>query len=79
MLIHPWGVLTSGIKAGVNTMTLTKALTVTAAKQLTVKVTDNEDKVVTAKTGSFSFVSPYYWGCGGSRCDSNRECDQGSY
>ena len=56
------GVLTSGIKAGVNTMTLTKALTVTAAKQLTVKVTDNEDKVVTAKTGSFSFVSPYYWG-----------------
>lgn len=46
--------LTSGIKAGVNTMTLTKALTVTAAKQLTVKVTDNEDKVVTAKTGSFS-------------------------
>ena len=56
------GVLTSGIKAGVNTLTLTKALTVTAAKQLTVKVTDNEDKVVTAKTGFFSFVSPYYWG-----------------
>ena len=56
------GALTSGIKAGVNTVTLTKALTVTAAKQLTVKVTDNENKVVTAKTGSFSFVSPYYWG-----------------
>lgn len=56
------GTLISGIKAGVNTVTLTKALTVTAAKQLTVKVTDNEDKVVTAKTGSFNFVSPYYWG-----------------
>lgn len=56
------GALTSGIKAGVNTVTLTKPLTVTAAKQLAVKVTDNEDKVVTAKTGSFSFVSPYYWG-----------------
>lgn len=56
------GALTSGIKAGVNTVTLIKPLTVMAAKQLTVKVTDNEDKVVTAKTGAFSFVSPYYWG-----------------
>lgn len=49
-------------KAGVNTVTLTSALTVSAAKQLSVVVTDAESKTVTAKTGAFSFVSPYYYG-----------------
>lgn len=67
------GALTSGIKAGVNTVTLTKPLTVTAAKQLTVNVTDNEDKVVTSKTGSFSFVSPYYWGAVASGATATEE------
>ncbi|MDO4285162.1 MAG: hypothetical protein Q4C60_07470 [Eubacteriales bacterium] len=56
------GSLTSGIKAGVNTVTLATALTVTANKQLTAVVTDGEDKTVSAGTGSFTFVSPYYWG-----------------
>ncbi|EET60437.1 hypothetical protein BRYFOR_07633 [Marvinbryantia formatexigens DSM 14469] len=56
------GVLTSGIKAGVNTVTLTAPLTVTANKQLSVTVTDADNKTVTAKTGTYTFVSPYYYG-----------------
>ena len=56
------GSLTEGIKAGANAITLSKALTVTANKQLSVKVTDAEKKVVTAKTGAYTFVSPYYYG-----------------
>lgn len=56
------GSLTSGIKGGANTVTLTKPLTVTANKQLSVKVTDAENKPVTAKTGTFTFVIPYYYG-----------------
>lgn len=56
------GSLTSGINAGANTVTLTSELTVTTNKQLSVKVTDNEDKVVSANTGAFTFVSPYYYG-----------------
>lgn len=56
------GSLTEGIKAGANPITLTKALSVTANKQLSVKVTDAENKVVTAKTGAYTFVSPYYYG-----------------
>lgn len=56
------GSLTSGIKGGANTVTLTKPLTVTANKQLSVKVTDAENKPVTAKTGAFTFVNPYYYG-----------------
>ena len=56
------GSLTSGIKAGVNTVTLTNPLTVTTNKQLSVTITDNENKSITAKTGTFTFVSPYYYG-----------------
>ena len=56
------GTLTEGIKGGANTVTLTKPLTVTANKQLSVKVTDSDSKTVTAKTGAFTFVSPYYYG-----------------
>lgn len=58
----PLGSLTSGIQAGANTVTLTSPLTVTANKQLSVKVTDNEDKTITVKTGTFTFVHPYYYG-----------------
>ena len=56
------GSLTSGIQAGANTVTLTEALTISSNKQLSVTVTDNEDKTVTAKTGTFTFVNPYYYG-----------------
>lgn len=56
------GSLASGIVAGANTVTLTNPLAVSSNKQLSVTVTDNEDKTVTAKTGSFTFVSPYYYG-----------------
>lgn len=56
------GSLTSGIVTGANTVTLDSPLTVTAGKQLSATVTDNEDKTVTAKTGAFTFVSPYYYG-----------------
>ncbi len=52
----------SGIAGGVNTITLSKTLTVNANKQLSVKITDNEDKSITVKTGSFTFVRPYYYG-----------------
>lgn len=56
------GSLDSGIQAGANTVALTEALTVTANKQLSVIITDSEDKTVTVKTGTFTFVSPYYYG-----------------
>ena len=56
------GSLTSGIKAGANSVPLTEALTVTTNKQLSVKVTDAENKTVSANTGAFTFVSPYYYG-----------------
>ncbi len=56
------GSLTSGIKGGANTVTLTAPLTITANKQLSAKVTDSDKKEVTAKTGAFNFVSPYYYG-----------------
>lgn len=56
------GSLTSGIKAGANTVTLANALSVTVNKQLSVTVTDSDNKTVTAKTGTFTFVSPYYYG-----------------
>lgn len=56
------GSLASGIKAGANNVPLTKPLTVTANKQLSAKVTDSDNKTVTAKTGAFTFVSPYYYG-----------------
>lgn len=56
------GSLTSGIKAGANTVTFANALTVTANKQLSVTVTDADNKTVTAKTGTFTYVSPYYYG-----------------
>lgn len=56
------GSLTSGIKAGANTVTLATPLSVTANKQLSVTVTDADSKSVTAKTGTYTFVSPYYYG-----------------
>lgn len=56
------GSLTSGIKAGANTVTFANALSVTANKQLSVTVTDADGKTVTAKTGTYNFVSPYYYG-----------------
>ena len=56
------GSLTSGIKAGANTVTFASVLTVTANKQLSVTVTDADNKTVTAKTGTYTFVSPYYYG-----------------
>lgn len=56
------GSLTSGIKAGANTVTLASQLSVTANKQLSVTVTDADGKTVTAKTGSYTFVNPYYYG-----------------
>lgn len=56
------GSLTSGIKAGANTVTFASALSVTANKQLSVTVTDADGKTVTAKTGTYTFVSPYYYG-----------------
>ena len=52
----------SGIKGGANTVILTAPLTITANKQLSVKVTDSDKKEVTAKTGTFNFVSSYYYG-----------------
>ena len=58
----PLGSLASGIQAGANTVALTEALTVTANKQLSVIITDSENKTVTVKTGTFTFVSPYYYG-----------------
>ena len=54
--------LTEGIKAGANTITLAEEMSVTANKQLSVKVTDAENKTVSANTGAFTFVSPYYYG-----------------
>ena len=51
-----------GINGGVNAITLTQPLTVTGNKQLSVVVTDNDDKTITAKTGAFTFVNPYYYG-----------------
>lgn len=56
------GSLTSGIKAGANTVTFASALSVTANKQLSVTVTDADGKTTTAKTGTYTFVSPYYYG-----------------
>lgn len=56
------GSLTSGITAGSNTVTLSTPLSVTGNKQLSVTVTDADGKTVTAKTGTFTFVSPYYYG-----------------
>lgn len=56
------GSLTSGIKAGANTVAFANALSVTANKQLSVTVTDADGKTVTAKTGTYNFVSPYYYG-----------------
>ncbi len=56
------GSLTSGIKAGANTVTFASALAVTANKQLSVTVTDADNKTVTVKTGAYTFVSPYYYG-----------------
>lgn len=56
------GSKTSGIAAGANTITFASALSVTANKQLSVVVTDADGKSVTAKTGSYTFVSPYYYG-----------------
>lgn len=38
----------------------------TANKNLTVKVTDSENKSVTKSTGTFSFVYPYYYGAIGA-------------
>ena len=56
------GSKTSSITGGMNTVTLTKPLTVNTNKQLSVTVTDNENKAITAKTGYFTFVYPYYYG-----------------
>lgn len=56
------GSLASGIKGGANTVPLTTPLTVTANRTLSVKVTDAEDKTVSANTGAFTFVSPFYYG-----------------
>ncbi|MDO4330669.1 MAG: hypothetical protein Q4C66_15230 [Lachnospiraceae bacterium] len=56
------GSLTSGIQAGANTVTFANALSVTANKQLSVTVTDADGKTTTAKTGTYNFVSPYYYG-----------------
>lgn len=56
------GSLTSGITAGANSVPLDSELTISSAKQLSVVVTDAENKMVTVNTGAFSFVSPYYYG-----------------
>lgn len=56
------GALTTGIKAGANTITFADPLAVTANKQLSAVVTDAEKKTVTAKTGAFTFVNAFYWG-----------------
>lgn len=56
------GSLTESITAGANTVTLSSPLSVKENKQLSVKVTDSDNKTVTAKTGAFTFVSPYYYG-----------------
>ncbi|MDO4313789.1 MAG: hypothetical protein Q4C52_11970 [Eubacteriales bacterium] len=55
------GSLSSGV-SGTNTVPLTTPLAVTANKQLSVTVTDATGGTVTAKTGTYTFVSPYYYG-----------------
>lgn len=47
---------------GSATLTFTTSATVTSNKNFTAKVTDADNKVTTANTGSFSFVYPYYSG-----------------
>lgn len=56
------GSLTSGIKAGTNTVNFATPLTIAAGTQLSVSVTDADGKTVKAVTGAFYFVSPYYYG-----------------
>lgn len=53
---------TSGIAAGANTVTLNEELSITANKTLQVKVTDSDNKTVTANTGAFTFCYPFYYG-----------------
>ena len=56
------GSMTSGIKAGINSITFAKALSITSDKTLSATVTDSDAKTVTARSGSFQFVYPYYYG-----------------
>ena len=44
------------------TVTLDSSLSVTTDTQLTVELTDATGKTYTAKTGKYTFVSPYYYG-----------------
>ena len=48
--------------SGTATFTFTVNVSVSANKNFQAKVTDAENKVTTANTGSFSFVYPYYQG-----------------
>ena len=56
------GSMTSGVKAGINSITFAKALSITSDKTLSATVTDSDAKTVTARSGSFQFVYPYYYG-----------------
>lgn len=66
------GTTSLGSKSGTNlntlntsgsaTFTFTVDVSVVANKSFTAKVTDADNKVTTANTGSFSFVYPYYYG-----------------
>lgn len=60
------GVKTDGVAAG-GTFDFTVAVAVTANKSFTAKVTDSENKTVSANTGTFTFVHPFYTGvCAGN-------------
>lgn len=72
------GSLTSEINSGANTVTLTSALTVTSNKQLKVKITDSENKSITVNTGTFTFVSPYYYGVIASGAEINEATVKGT-
>lgn len=72
------GSKTDGIQAGENTVTLTNELSVTANKQLKVRVTDSDNKTVTANTGTFSFVSPYYYGAVSAGAEINEATVKGT-
>lgn len=63
---------TDGVTSG-GTFDFTTNVAVTTNKNFTVKVTDSENKTVSANTGSFTFVNPFYVGsvAGGSTVDES--------
>lgn len=73
------GSKTEGIQAGDNTVTLTKELTVNSNKSLKVRVTDGDSQTVTANTGYFTFVNPYYFGATAASGAVTEDVIKGTY